>query len=105
MYFSNLFTALLNSRRLIKISGAVLDAQRNVLSPALCAFGTTLLTKVFLDFFALSDLVYIILLAGISIPLYYALVYRLGCMQSITAGRIRPLKKYAAKRATVSLIK
>ena len=105
MYVSNLATALLNVRRLIKISGAAVDSQKGVLTPLLSAFCVTLLTKVLLDFFYLSDLVYIILISVISISVYILLLFHFDCINFITPGRIRTHKKYAAKTTATSLIK
>ena len=105
MYFSNLFTALLNVRRLIKISNAAINPQKTVLIPVLCAFCVTLLTKVFLDFLNLSNLVYITLISAISIFVYFSLLFHFGCINFINVGRIRTHKKYAAKTTATSLIK
>ena len=105
MYFSNLFTAILNVRRLIKISNAAVNSQKTVLIPVLCAFCVTLFTKVLLDFLSLPDLVYIILLSLISAAVYTALVVHFDCINFISAGRIRTHKKYAAKTTAASLIK
>ena len=105
MYFSNLFTCSLNVQRLIKTSGATLDTQKAVLSPVICAFCITLLTKILLDFFSFSNLVYIILLCGISIPLYTVFMLRYGCINFRIPGRMRTHRKYAAKITAASLIK
>lgn len=105
MYFSNLFTAFLNVRRLIKISRAAVTVQKTVLTPLLCAFCTALITKVVLDAFRLGDLVYIMLLSGISITAYALLLIHFGCMDFWITGRMRTHKKYAAKITATSLIK
>ena len=105
MYVSNLATALLNVRRLIKISGAAIDVQKTVTAPILSAFCVTLLTKVLLDFFSLSDLVYIILLSVISTAVYCTLVFYFGSINCLIPGRMRAHRKYAAKTNAVSLIK
>ncbi|MBO4433117.1 MAG: polysaccharide biosynthesis C-terminal domain-containing protein, partial [Clostridia bacterium] len=105
MYLSNLFTALLNVHRLIKISGAALNVQKSVLTPVLCAFCVTLLTKVILDFFLLSDLVYIILISAISIGVYGLLLVHFDCINFLSIGRMRTHKKYAAKTTAASLTK
>lgn len=105
MYVSNLFTALLNTNRLIKISGAAPDAAKSTLTPLLTAFCTTLLVKLILDFFVLPDLVYIILISGASATIYALLLYRFGCMNFWSVGRIRPHKKYESKTIITSLIK
>ncbi|MBO4733326.1 MAG: oligosaccharide flippase family protein [Clostridia bacterium] len=105
MYLSNLFTALLNVHRLIKISGAALNVQKSVLTPVLCAFCVTLLTKVILDFFLLSDLIYIILISAISIGVYGLLLVHFDCINFLSIGRMRTHKKCAAKTTAASLTK
>ena len=105
MYISNLFTALLNARRLIKISGAAPDMQKTVFTPLLTAFCVTLSVKVLLDAFALADLVYIILLSLISAAAYILLMIHFKCIYLIIPGRMRTHKRYAAKTSTASLTK
>lgn len=105
MYVSNLFTALLNTRRLLKISGARVDPQKTVVSPLLSAFCVTLLTKIVLDFFTLPDLVYIILLCAVSMLSYLLLLIHFDCINFWITGRMRAHKKYAPKTIARSLIK
>lgn len=105
MYFSNLFTAFLNVRRLIKISRAAIDTQKTVLTPILCAFCITLLAKIALDAFRLSDLVYIMLMSSISVPIYALFMAHFGCIDFRITGRMRTHKRYAAKTTATSLIK
>lgn len=105
MYFSNLLTAFLNVRRLIKISGARLSTQKTVTVPVLSAFTATLIIKAVLDFFNLSSLVYIILLSAISISAYVALLCYFDCINAAIILRIRPHKKYAAVSTRASLTK
>lgn len=105
MYFSNLLTCLLNVKRLIKISGAGIDAQKTVLIPVLSAFFVTLLLKLVLNFLSLSDLIYIILLCSIATAVYFFLLYYFYCINLDSVGRIRTHKKYAAKTTITSLTK
>ncbi|MBR5922447.1 MAG: oligosaccharide flippase family protein [Clostridia bacterium] len=105
MYLSNLATCALNVRRLIKISGAAADLKRTVIIPVLVAAQASLFSKLILDIFSLSDLVYIILLCCVCLPVYFLALWLLGCMNFISLGRIRPHKKYAAPITGTSLIK
>lgn len=103
MYFSNLFTAVMNLKRLIKISGAVINTQKAVVIPLLAAYLPTLLAKLLLDLFVLPDLVNIILICLISIPIYVFSLYRCDCINFHTFGRTRTQKKYANKTTAASL--
>ena len=82
MYFSNLFTCMLNVNRLIKITKASLETIREILLPLLSAFSVTLLSSFLLkSFFNLSGLVYIILLCLISLSLYLFLLLSLKSVE------------------------
>ena len=105
MYFSNLLTALLNVGRLIKISGAGLNAQKAVVVPILSAFSSTLIVKVLLGLFELPSLVYIILLSSISICAYLIIISYFNCINLSMTGRIRTHRKYAAPTDKISLAK
>lgn len=75
MYFSNMLTCFLNVGRLIYISGAKIEAIKNVIIPLSAAFMITSLLKFALSEFAdLSGLVYIILFCGISLAAYGAFI-------------------------------
>ena len=79
MYFSNLFTCILNVRRLLKISGAKFKFFYEILLPLISAVTVTLLASTLLNIFAIqSVLVYIILVCGISLPFYMLLLYLFG---------------------------
>lgn len=79
MYFSNLFTCLLNVRRLLKISGAKFKFLYEIILPLISAITVTLLASTFLNIFAIQNvLVYIILICGISLPFYLLLLYLFG---------------------------
>ncbi len=85
MYFSNLFTCLLNVSRLLKISGAKFKFSYEILLPLISALTVTLLTSTLLNIFAMqSTLVYIILVYAISVPFYMLLLYLFGLTSIIT---------------------
>ena len=76
MYFSNLLTCLLNVRRLLKVSGARIGFIQNILMPLIIALLVTMLADSLLGLLhALPNLVYIILLCGISITAYISLLF------------------------------
>ena len=79
MYFSNLFTCLLNVRRLLKISGAKFKFLYEIILPLISAITVTLLASTLLNLFSIqSVLVYIILICGISLPFYMLLLFLFG---------------------------
>lgn len=105
MYFSNLLTAYLNVRRLIKISGAAVDTQKTVMVPVISAFTAALLIKVLLDFLSVPNLVYIILLSLASVFVYVLALVYFDCINFSAFLRIRTHKKYAQKTVKTSLIR
>ena len=79
MYFSIFLTCVLNTKRLVKISGSKLDFTNNFYLPfcgafTLC-FGINTLIK---TLFNMSDFLFVIILCGICIPLYFAYLFMLG---------------------------
>lgn len=79
MYFSNLFTCLLNVSRLVKLSGAKFSLLNEIILPLISALTVTLLTNSLLGILGIKNiLVYIILLCGISLPFYLSLLYLFG---------------------------
>ena len=84
MYFSNLFTCLLNVRRLLKISGAKFKLLYEIILPLISAVTVALLSSTLLNLFAIqSVLVYIILICGVSLPFYTLLLYLFGIIKSV----------------------
>lgn len=78
MYFSNLFTCLLNTRRLLKASRTVISFDGTFLLPALCGFSLCLVVRLILNFINVSNLLYVILICVICIPTYLILLFLLG---------------------------
>ena len=79
MYFSNFFTCILHLSRLIKISKAQINIIKEIMLPLMSACIISFLTNTLLSIFTISaDLVYIILLCGISLPLYALFLYLNG---------------------------
>lgn len=76
MYFSNFLTCFLNVGRLLKVSHAKIKFLKEIILPILTALTITLLTDTLLRLFVgLPNLVYIILLCGISLPIYALSAY------------------------------
>lgn len=80
MYVSNLFTSLVNLRRLIKVSRAKIKPFLWALLPMITAAALTLFADTVLRLFALSDILYITLLSVAVLPLYAGLMFLFGCM-------------------------
>ena len=105
MYLSNLFTCMMNVKRLIKISGAACDVKTTVVFPVLVAAMTALLCKLLLDIFTLPNVVYIMLICVFCLPLYFLALSLLGCMNFASLDRMRTHKKYARATTKTSLTK
>ncbi len=76
MYFSNLYTCLLNVGRLIKISGAKLKILNDLLLPLLSAVTVSMVSTTVLGFLDIeNNLVYIMFLCGFSTAFYTILLY------------------------------
>lgn len=76
MYFSNLFTCLLNTRRLQKISGAKFGVMKNIIMPLLVAFICALLARfLFIKLFSLSLLGYCAGFCIFTCILYFATLW------------------------------
>ena len=79
MYFSNLLTCVLNTKRLVKVSGLKLNLTQTFILPACGAFVLCLGTNVLLNsFFNMTNLIYIIFLCAICITLYLVYLFSLG---------------------------
>lgn len=90
MYFSNFLTCVLNTKRLIKISGSKLDFTNTFFLPfcgafTLC-FGINTLIK---TLFNMSDFLFVIILCGICIPLYFAYLFMMGIIDRDDLSFIR----------------
>lgn len=91
MYFSNLLTCLLNVGRLIKISGAKIDAARCVIFPILSALIMTFLAQGILKAVGgVSNLVYIIVFCAVSASLYFLSLF---AFKSLTLDDVRGIIK------------
>ncbi len=91
MYFSNLLTCFLNVKRLIKITRAGIKPLTDLILPLATAFTVTLLCSTLLGLLRLSNiLVYIILLCGTSISLYFVILLFLGV---VSVDQIKQLFK------------
>lgn len=78
MYFSNLFTCLLNTRRLQKISGAKFGIIKNIIIPLLTAFASSLLSRIlFAKLCSLSLLGYCAVFCIFTCILYFAILWAL----------------------------
>ncbi len=96
MYFSNLFTCLLNVGRLIKISGAKIKILEDLLLPLLTALSVTMTGKVVLGFFKVEgSLVYIMFLCGFSAAFY---VFILLYLEIIPRKPVKTAIKMVKKR-------
>lgn len=79
MYLSNFATCILNTRRLVKISGLKIDLANTFFIPFCCAFVLALGVNTVLNlFFALPSLVYIIVICTVCSVLYLLCLYALG---------------------------
>ncbi len=90
MYFSNLLTCVLNTRRLVKISKLKLDFSRTFFLPfcgafTLCLGINTLLTA----FFSIPDLFYVIILCVVCITLYLVYLFLIGIVDRDDISFIR----------------
>lgn len=75
MYFSNLYTCILNVGRLIKISKAKISFFNDLFVPLTSAFSGCFITSTVLSLLNLqNNLVYIILLAGVSTAFYIGIL-------------------------------
>lgn len=75
MYFSNLFTAVLNTRRLIKISGLNFDASCCFFIPACCGFSVCLFISFVLKLVNISNFLFVGICGLLCIPAYFALLF------------------------------
>ncbi len=89
MYFSNLLTCFLNVGRLMRVSGAKMKIGTEILLPLFSAVAVTLLCDTALRRIPLLPLpVYLVLLAGICLPVYFLLLVLFG---SVTREEARLL--------------
>lgn len=79
MYFSNLLTCVLNTRRLVKISKLKLDFSHTFFLPFCGAFTLCLGVNALLKaFFSMPDLIFVIILCVVCITLYLVYLFLLG---------------------------
>lgn len=78
MYFSNLFTCVLNTRRLLKVSNLKLNLAHSFFTPVCIGLSLCLLIRFVLNLFNLSDLLFVLLLCLVCIPLYAILLFFFG---------------------------
>jgi stage V sporulation protein B len=69
MYFSNFLTGILNTTRLLNVSGVKLDYIKNVFLPILCGFTTCLFLK-FVFKGITTNIFYVLVICAICLPLY-----------------------------------
>lgn len=75
MYFSNFFTCFLNTKQLIKSSGAHFNLTQTFFIPICCSFGVCLLARFLLNMFNLPNGVYVALVCIICMPVYLGLLF------------------------------
>lgn len=75
MYFSNFFTAILNTKRLIKASRLNFDTYSNFFVPVCCGFSLCLCASFVLKLFGLSNLLFVSIITLVCIPLYFVLLF------------------------------
>ncbi len=89
MYFSNLLTCVLNTKRLIKVSGLKLDLAHTFFLPICGAFALCISINIlFKTLFNLPDLVYVIALCVVCIALYLVYLSLLGIVDRDDIGFI-----------------
>ena len=78
MYFSNLYTCLLNVGRLVKISKAKISILNDIIVPLSTAFSICFITCTALNLLNIkNNLVYIMFLIGVSVILYVGILFYL----------------------------
>lgn len=78
MYFSNLFTAILNICRLAKVTSLKIDFSKTFLIPYLCAFSLCLfLNFLFKTIFNMTDLIFVTVICVICLFLYVFVLFAL----------------------------
>lgn len=83
MYFSNLLTCFMNVGRLIKITGAFLKPIYEIFLPVISALCVTLLADTLISLIPnINNLVYIILLCGVSLISYFLLLLGFGTVKT-----------------------
>lgn len=78
MYFSNFFTAILNTKRLIKASKLKFDTCANFFIPVCCAFAICLCASFVLNILGVSGLLFVTTIVLVCIPLYFVLLFTFG---------------------------
>lgn len=91
MYFSNIYTCILNVGRLVKISKAKISIFNDIIVPLSTAFSICFITNTALNLLNIKNvLVYIIFLIGISVILYVGILFYL---EIIPKKAVKMLKK------------
>lgn len=79
MYLSNLFTALMNLHRLLKVSKAKIDTFKKVVLPLIFALAVTYSSNSFLSLLSLPNLIFTLLFCLFSLSGYALLTMLCGC--------------------------
>ena len=78
MYFSNFFTAILNTKKLNKASRLKFDTYSNFFIPVCCAFSLCLCASFILNMLGVSSLLFVAIIIAFCIPLYFFLLFMFG---------------------------
>lgn len=93
MYFSNALTCLLNVGKLTKKTGAEINAFKSFILPLILAYASVFFSNIVLrNIEAENALVYIILLVGFSVLLYFSSLLFFGCIENRPIIRKFPQK-------------
>ena len=88
MYFSNIYTCLLNCLRLKKVSGISIKPFRNVFVPTLFAFSCGYLTKTALSVLSIGGVLYALIFTAFSFAFFFTLLFLGGILSK---GEIKNL--------------
>ena len=90
MYFSNFFTAVLNVKRLIKVSGLNIDFAKVFIFPTCGAFSICLILKILLsNIFILPNFVYLVLVCFFGVMLYIVYLVFFGIIDRDDAAFLK----------------
>lgn len=90
MYFSNFLTGVLNTGRLIKVSGMKPNLTQTFFIPVCLAFSLCLIIKTFLNLLSLNlGILYLIILTSVCLVLYVALLFMFGIIDRDDIGFIK----------------
>ena len=89
MYFSNLFTCILNTKRLLKTSGANIDFSQTVFLPTCGAFFLCFVARFLLNLINIPNLLFVLLVCILCIPLYMAFLFFFGIIDRDDIGFLK----------------